>query len=53
MLAIAGQTAGPNKLNYFVGTLEFPGGNIGKTNIDIFFFKNSTFFLKIEIFFHK
>ena len=28
--AIAGQTAGPNRLKFFEGTLEHPGGNIGK-----------------------
>ena len=28
MLAIAGLTAGPNGLQFFKGTLEYPGGNI-------------------------
>ena len=29
LFAIAGQTAGPNCLNIFEGTLEYPGGTIG------------------------
>ena len=29
MSAIAGQTAGPNGLTFFEGTLEYPRGNIG------------------------
>jgi len=32
MLAKAGQTAGPNGLNFFEETLEYPVGNKGKKN---------------------
>ena len=59
MLAIAGQTTGPNKLYFFEGTHCCPGCNIGQTNFDIFFFKklfflNKIFFtFKIQIFFHE
>ena len=46
MLAIAGRTAGPNGLT-FLGTLEYPGGNIGLTSL-----KFSTFGkIEIKIFF--
>ena len=30
MSAMAGQKAGPNRLNFVEGTQGYPGGNIGK-----------------------
>ena len=38
-IAIAGQTAGPNRLNFFEETHGYPGGNKGKTKL--VFFKNN------------
>ena len=37
MSAIASQMAGPNGLNIFEGTLEYPGGKIGRKNLNYFF----------------
>ena len=39
MLPIAGQTAGPIGLKFFVDTHGWPGGDIGKKKIENFFFK--------------
>jgi len=41
MLRIAGQTAGPIRLNFFVGTLGWPGGVKGYKNQ--YFFPNLFF----------
>ena len=43
MLAIAGQTAGPYYLTFFLGN---PGSNIGYKKFDIFVFKNQFFLIK-------
>ena len=37
MSAIASQMAGPNGLNIFEGTLEYPGVKIGRKNLNYFF----------------
>ena len=36
MLAIAGQTAGPNGLNFFEGILEYPRGKKMLSNLNFF-----------------
>ena len=43
MLAIAGQTAGPNWLTFFEGTHGYPGGSIGLKNS---FFSRMKFFFQ-------
>ena len=37
MFPIAGQTAGPNGLKFFVDTRGLPGGVIRQKNLNIFF----------------
>ena len=48
MLAITGQTAGPNGLKFFEGTIEYPGITKAK-KIEIFSLKIRIFF-KIQFF---
>ena len=43
MLAVTGQTAGPNGMTFFKGTHGYPKGNIGKKNN---FFSKINFFIK-------
>ena len=45
MFPIAGQTAGPNGLNFIVDTQGFPGGVLGFKKIELFLLKKK--FLKI------
>ena len=49
MFAIAGQTAGPNGLNFFEGTLEYPGVT-QNLKIRHSFLQNSIFFPKNRFF---
>ena len=44
MLAIAGQTAAPNKLNFFEKTHGYPRGNLAKKNQILFLSKRKRFF---------
>ena len=44
MLFIAGQTAGPIGLNFFVDTQGWPGSVIGYKKFEFFFSKNVLFF---------